>query len=268
MLFSFCLIYFDQALSGIVGTIALATALILEKIIPRQSSLGPSEDVFKCFIFSCLNPCLIGLVTVFAFWLFPDGFGLNWAPGLNKLNPFFQGICVLFVFDLRSYWVHRWSHRWRFLWRFHRVHHMTREMNVFAHSPAHPLEYSFNIFSMLLLVMFLDVSWEVFYYGYTLPNILITGAWTHGNINWPRNGHNWLSRIINTPKMHGIHHSREIKNLNFGDIFVFWDLIFGTFGTVDSMDELSFGLKEECLSELSFGEILKSPFVKVRRRPI
>ncbi|RZL61910.1 MAG: fatty acid hydroxylase family protein, partial [Pedobacter sp.] len=41
----------------------------------------------------------------------------------------------------------------------------------------------------------------------------------------------WLENILITPSLHGIHHASDDKYLdkNYGDVFVFWDKLFGTF---------------------------------------
>ena len=41
----------------------------------------------------------------------------------------------------------------------------------------------------------------------------------------------WIEHILVTPSIHGIHHASDEKYLdkNYGDVFVFWDKMFGTF---------------------------------------
>lgn len=41
----------------------------------------------------------------------------------------------------------------------------------------------------------------------------------------------WLEYIFITPSLHGVHHASNEKyiNKNYGDLFVFWDKVFGTF---------------------------------------
>ena len=45
----------------------------------------------------------------------------------------------------------------------------------------------------------------------------------------------WLEYILITPSHHGVHHSSNEKylNKNYGDLFVFWDKLFGTFQCED-----------------------------------
>jgi alkylglycerol monooxygenase len=41
----------------------------------------------------------------------------------------------------------------------------------------------------------------------------------------------WLENVLITPSLHGVHHSSNEKylNKNYGDLFVFWNKIFGAF---------------------------------------
>jgi alkylglycerol monooxygenase len=41
----------------------------------------------------------------------------------------------------------------------------------------------------------------------------------------------WLEYVFITPSLHGVHHASDEKYLdkNYGDVFVFWDKMFGTF---------------------------------------
>eukprot|EP01136_Pigoraptor_vietnamica_P037122 Opistho-1_new@104650 len=41
----------------------------------------------------------------------------------------------------------------------------------------------------------------------------------------------WLEHVFITPSLHGVHHASDELYLdkNFGDVFVFWDKLFGTF---------------------------------------
>ena len=78
-----------------------------------------------------------------------------------------------------------------------------------------------------------------------------------------------LSYIIATPRMHRVHHHyREpYSNTNYGNIFSFWDRIFGTFRRVDN-NKLVYGLDThmDVKETESIWELLKIPFVPYRDR--
>jgi sterol desaturase/sphingolipid hydroxylase (fatty acid hydroxylase superfamily) len=52
----------------------------------------------------------------------------------------------------------------------------------------------------------------------------------HANVRVPRSVDRPLRWILVTPGLHKIHHSRSASeaNTNFGEIFSFWDRMFGT----------------------------------------
>jgi sterol desaturase/sphingolipid hydroxylase (fatty acid hydroxylase superfamily) len=56
-----------------------------------------------------------------------------------------------------------------------------------------------------------------------------------------------LSYFISTPQAHRIHHSvhPEHFNSNFGNIFMVWDLIFGTFRYDPANPPTAFGIDEK-----------------------
>ena len=73
--------------------------------------------------------------------------------------------------------------------------------------------------------------------------------------------------IFSTPGWHKIHHSDEQKftDSHFGDVFTFWDRIFGTWHKVNP-DEINYGLKEFDNSEKqTAGFLLRSPFIDVTK---
>jgi sterol desaturase/sphingolipid hydroxylase (fatty acid hydroxylase superfamily) len=88
---------------------------------------------------------------------------------------------------------------------------------------------------------------------------------THANAALP----DWLQRplglILFTANAHVIHHSVDIRrqNSNFGDIFPWWDRLFGTYHPPLAADEKQFviGLDEfQSGPSLGFVPILKLPF--------
>ncbi|MEQ9324516.1 MAG: sterol desaturase family protein [Polyangiaceae bacterium] len=128
-------------------------------------------------------------------------------------------------YDFLYYWAHRAQHRSGLLWATHAVHHQATEMNVtvglrsavtnsFAHLP----------FFLPLAAVGVPTS---FYLGVTLIH-LVAMTWLHTT----KVGHlGWLERWINTPMLHGVHHSasREDADRNFGGLVIVWDRLFGTY---------------------------------------
>jgi sterol desaturase/sphingolipid hydroxylase (fatty acid hydroxylase superfamily) len=53
----------------------------------------------------------------------------------------------------------------------------------------------------------------------------------HSNLRPVRGRVAWLGRVVVTPEFHRLHHSRRRveTDSNYGQVFAFWDLLFGTF---------------------------------------
>jgi sterol desaturase/sphingolipid hydroxylase (fatty acid hydroxylase superfamily) len=76
-----------------------------------------------------------------------------------------------------------------------------------------------------------------------------------------------LSRIIVTPRMHGIHHSliREETNANWSSGLTLWDWLHGTLRLNVPQDEITIGVpayREP--GEVSLAKVLALPFGKQR----
>ena len=63
----------------------------------------------------------------------------------------------------------------------------------------------------------------------------------HSNLRLPIGFERLLSKIIVTPRMHGIHHSqvRRENNSNFGTVFTWWDRLHRTLGLNIPQDEVT-----------------------------
>ena len=68
------------------------------------------------------------------------------------------------------------------------------------------------------------------------PNLVMTILVVHGVYSFFTHTQilekqKWLEYIFITPSLHGVHHASDEKYLdkNYGDVFVFWDKLFGTF---------------------------------------
>ena len=77
-----------------------------------------------------------------------------------------------------------------------------------------------------------------------------------------------LSWVIITPLMHKVHHhyTQPLTDTNYGNIFSFWDRIFGTFAQVDDTTELIYGIDTHMDPQENdkMGNLLKIPFQPYR----
>ncbi len=193
-------------------------------------------------------------------WTASHQFGL-----LNQVNlPNWSEILIgLLLIDLGSYGVHNLSHRIPLLWRFHRVHHSDPNLNATSSLRFHPFEVVLTqgIYQATAVAVFgISMTTFIVYGSIALPLIILQ----HSNVKWP----DWIEQparyIIATPGWHKIHHSddRPLTDSHFGDVFTFWDRIFGTWKPTRP-EEVQFGLNElKEDSKQSIGYQMMLPFKK------
>ncbi|WP_462221277.1 sterol desaturase family protein [Ferruginibacter sp.] len=135
-------------------------------------------------------------------------------------------VIAFFALDFAGYWVHRLQHSANFFWNGHIVHHSSEEFNL-ACALRQSISAIIKTFAIFLLpAALLGVPAEVI--TIVAPLHLFAQFWYHTqHIN--RLG--FLEKIIVTPSHHRVHHAinPEYIDKNYGQIFIFWDKLFGTF---------------------------------------
>ena len=140
-------------------------------------------------------------------------------------NNWYELVLLFLLMDFSFYWWHRASHRVRFLWANHVNHHSSKEYN-FSTALRQP------IFSPILRPLFyFYIPWL----GFDPQLLIIMGAISLVWAVWSHTKHigklGFLEYIIVTPSAHRVHHGKnpEYIDKNYGGVFIFWDIIFGTY---------------------------------------
>lgn len=135
--------------------------------------------------------------------------------------------------DFAGYWNHRLSHRINFFWNQHVIHHSSEEFNL-ACALRQSISNLLVYFPLLMIpAALLGVPHKVV--AILGPLHLFAQFWYHtqhiGKMGW-------LEYIIITPSQHRVHHAinPEYIDKNLGQIFSFWDRMFGTFQ--EELDEV------------------------------
>lgn len=132
---------------------------------------------------------------------------------------------LLIVADFVWYWYHRLGHRINLFWAAHIVHHHSDEFNFTAATRITTIQAFIRTpFWCILPFLGFDPNQVMFV-------LVIHGMYSFFTHTQVINAPKWLERVFITPSLHGVHHASNEKYLdkNFGDVFVFWDKIFGTF---------------------------------------
>ncbi|SFW59049.1 Sterol desaturase/sphingolipid hydroxylase, fatty acid hydroxylase superfamily [Sinomicrobium oceani] len=134
-------------------------------------------------------------------------------------------VLLLLTADLVWYWYHRLGHRINLFWAAHIVHHQSENFNFTAAARITTFQafIRYGFWAALPLIGF-------------HPDMVISILLVHGIYSFFTHTEaipspKWMEYVFITPSLHGVHHASNKKYLdkNFGDVFVFWDKIFGTF---------------------------------------
>ncbi|MBN8576005.1 MAG: sterol desaturase family protein [Cytophagales bacterium] len=187
-------------------------------------SVGIAERLLNLLITGSFYGLYYYLFEHFALWEIP--------------NVWWVWILLLLATDLVWYWYHRLGHEVNLFWGAHIVHHQSEEFNYTVSARITTIQAVVrNIFWCLLPL-------AGFHPAMVIAILVVHGTYsffTHTQIIGKLG---WLEHILITPSHHGVHHASNPKYLdkNYGDIFVFWDKLFGTFQVEDEKEKPIYGI--------------------------
>lgn len=174
-------------------------------------SIGIAERLLNLFLSFSFYSLFYWIYTHYAIFKIP--------------NVWWVWILLILVTDLVWYWYHRLGHEVNFFWAAHIVHHQSEEFNF-------TVAARITVFQALTRNLF----WCIIPFLGFHPNMVITILVIHGAYSFFTHTQligklGWLEHIFITPSLHGVHHASDEKYLdkNYGDVFTFWDKLFGTF---------------------------------------
>jgi len=215
---------------------ALFYILFLERIIPLREDWKSSKGIIwtdiKHFIFSAALFDALGKMLALSLVLYLQ-------KTIFTTSEFWSGLPLIATYFIANligeflpYWYHRISHKGNpnsylslFLWKVHSIHHIPTEINWFKTNWIHPINIFLNTFLKVTPLLLLGFSEEIiFLVGITQ---VVIAYISHANI---RTKKSFWDYLIVTPQLHHFHHSKKLEEAkNFGNVFPFWDLLFGTY---------------------------------------
>ncbi|MEJ8816415.1 sterol desaturase family protein [Lacibacter sp. H407] len=141
-------------------------------------------------------------------------------------NTILTYIIAFIALDFAGYWVHRLDHEYNFFWNAHIIHHSSEDFNL-ACALRQSISVVFRLFTIFLLpAALLGVPTMVI--AVVAPLHLFAQFWYHTQ---HINKMGFLEKIIVTPSHHRVHHAinPEYLDKNYGQIFIIWDKLFGTY---------------------------------------
>jgi sterol desaturase/sphingolipid hydroxylase (fatty acid hydroxylase superfamily) len=248
------------------GVIILLT--LAEWIFPRKA--GSSQGLVRL-----TSNVAIGFVNTYVLHAAIPVAAVGWAMlvesrgwgALNVLHVsiwFAVPISVLAI-DLAHYLRHLWLHRNAWLWRIHITHHSDLDYDFTTGLRFHPLDALFSLLAGMGVVALLGAPVLAVILAELLAttNVLIE----HSNVRLPQRLDRVLRRLVVTPDMHRVHHSRAEgdTNHNLATVFSFWDRLFGTYREypASATADLVIGLPEfDDRKHLRLDWMLAQPFLR------
>lgn len=219
------------------------------------------------FFFTLLHLVIHTFLAIFIVklsdWCASQGFGLVYWFNAGVLLTIIIGVLAL---DFSGWLVHLVMHKIPLLWRFHLIHHSDTNVDVTTGLRHHPGDSLLRgLFFILLIFISGAPMYSVMIYQ-TL--VVLSTAFTHANINMPRQLDKALSYIIVSPNMHKVHHhwKQPYTDSNYGAVFSFWDRWLGTFMKLDT-SQIRYGLDRYYADEKDedLVSLLKKPFQKLEK---
>ena len=225
----------------------LSLGFFLDIIVFRDKSKTLLNDVkyyvFNSKVYTELTYSVIysvvggSLASLWKLYWSSNVLGFNLYDMTQHEAVFKYAFLILFI-DFVYYWGHRFSHTVNILWAGHKFHHTISNFHsVFVALRLAP-ELAFYLFPAFFPMLF----------GFSIEETVIGTIFVMGWDFWIHSGRvpklNYLiERIFVTPSNHRVHHSNQIKYMdkNFGIMFIFWDLLFGTFA--EEGDDVRIGLQ-------------------------
>lgn len=189
--------------------------------------------------FLVLRLLLIPASVAGAVWAQTHSFGLL---HLVALPAWLHGLLAILMMDYVLYAWHWLNHRVGLLWRFHNVHHTDRDLGVSTAFRFHFGEMLIGAVVRVVGVVLIGVApWTVLVYEVLFEASV---AFHHSNWRLPYRLERLLSRVIVTPRMHGIHHSNIEReaNSNYSNLLNVWDRLHRTLRLNVPQDEITIGV--------------------------
>lgn len=180
------------------------------------------------WLFRCLEVLCYGMVlNLFSLHLF------------ENVPAVWLWLFTLLAWDFGFYWLHRFHHQLRPLWAVHVVHHQGEHYNL-SLGVRNSWYSSLTSIPFFLVLAILGVPLSVF-----LAVSIAHYSVQFFNHNALTPGLGWLEKVFVTPSHHRVHHLNEKRyaDTNYGGTFIFWDKLFGTFCSLPSLENKSYGVK-------------------------
>ncbi|SDT02897.1 Fatty acid hydroxylase superfamily protein [Maribacter dokdonensis] len=198
-------------------------------------------------------------------WTVANDFGIiNWLPEMPLWAYVFLGVALLDF--IGAYLAHLVEHRVKPLWMVHLVHHTDHNVDTTTANRHHPLESLIRYMFTLVGVFIVGAPIGIIMLYQSLSVVL--SQFNHANIKLPKSVDKAISWVLISPDMHKVHHHYVLPytDSNYGNIFSWWDRLFGTYMHLDR-EKITYGVDTfpDEVANGKIGPLLKYPFVGYRK---
>lgn len=150
-------------------------------------------------------------------------------PGVSSL-PLVAFLLYLIVLDFAGYWYHRWQHRFGLWWELHAVHHSQRQLSLWSDDRNHLLDDLIQACFFAAIALAIGIAPAQFVVLTAATNVLQSIQHVNARLDYGR----VFERIVVSPAFHRRHHAvgygheGTAYGCNFGVLFPWWDMLFGT----------------------------------------
>ncbi|MFP2909526.1 sterol desaturase family protein [Pyxidicoccus sp. 3LFB2] len=175
-----------------------------------------------------------------------------------------RDVLAVVLMDYTLYLWHVLTHEVPQLWRFHQVHHADLDLDASTALRFHFAELALSVPYRLAQVRLLGVSPRALDLWQQL--LMLSILFHHSNVRLPERLERVLSTWVMTPRLHGIHHSKDPSesSSNWSSGLALWDWLHGTLRRDVPQEDLDIGIPEPHRPEqLTLPRLLTLPWARV-----
>ena len=258
----------------LIFVIVLAICLLFQWKIPART---PDKNRWK-FMASNMGIVIFNNLLIAILPLIPyqtaiiaqnNRYGLiNLIETNNSLITLLFTIVGIIILDLVIYFQHRLFHINFWLWKLHSMHHIDPMLDTTSGLRFHPLEILISNFIKVTTVIIFGIApLSVIIFEIALNALAM---FNHSNLDLNPKLERVLNKVLITPALHTIHHSKIFAetNSNYGFSVVWWDKLFHTFKSHGKYDQkhIHIGTKPMPSTKYQlFPGMLIQPFLKTKK---
>lgn len=207
----------------LIAAIGITCVALLEQIQPYEPKwLSDNNDTVADILHAIFSISLIFMtaefITLFRQFIhLPSIWPVHWSIWI-------QVLVAGMIIDFGLWYMHRLSHQYRFLWKLHTLHHSSERLYWLNGERRHPLSAILIAAPSIIVAVLLGAPAAII--GCWLAMTAVHLAFQHANLNYSLGP---FKHLLGTAEVHRWHHKHGYAKANFGEFWMIWDHIFGTY---------------------------------------